>query len=47
MIEILIACGACGNVIYVEDDYKKRYRDGDVRKHCNMCGKERFEVLGL
>ena len=42
---MLISCKKCKNVYSVEDDYKKRYKDGDIKFQCKLCGVERCEIV--
>lgn len=44
---MLIFCKKCGNVINLDNDLPKRDKNYDIIQHCNMCGNDRFDVVGL
>lgn len=39
-------CKKCKVLIYVEGDVKRR-GNGEIIKHCNVCGNESYEVEGI
>ena len=45
---MLLFCKKCGVVVYKDDGLElKRHKDGDSKLHCNICGNDRFDIVGL